>query len=340
MSDAVFAPMLADQVRNLRPGKGSTPLDIVATFDGMAAHLWNLADNSHMADFRPLYAVQSIAIATDTESPLLLTGDRAIRIFDASEDSPRFGQTISKISDPHRGVVTSLKFSPDKASRRFVSCGADGSAELWQWNADLNAAVSIRSLQTTSPTQTRPGISEASWSPNGQLVVLTNRDGSFSIIDVEKPEVPVLNLKIDTDETISLNAGSFYSDGQFIAVGGQMVESGASCGWIYDVSDMKQPRLHATINGHEAGGIRSLAFMPDSSYVVTGGADGAAILWNWQPQRRDATGLAAYEAYQFLFEGESVAHQAPITSLAVSDSGTIASVSEDGTAIIWRNPFK
>ncbi|MFY9256690.1 MAG: protein kinase [Fuerstiella sp.] len=360
ISDAVFAPEQAAQVASTDgtdgtsksvagPASADQP-GIVATFDGTAAHLWNLNDNAHLADFRPLYAVHSTALSPNAEHPLLLTGDRAIRIFDAAEDSERFGQTIFKISDPHRGVVTSLCFAPNSHANRFVSCGADGSALLWNWDAALNQATIESCLKAVGPDRAgfdiaqphgeRVAIVQASWSPDEKLVLLVNRAGQFSIIDLANPETPLVEFQLKSTEPIRLETGCFSSDGRFVALAGQLSEGGSSAGWVYDLSDMSAPQLHATITGHEAGGIRSLAFLPDSSYLLTGGADGAAIIWNWQPQRVGESGLAAYEAFQLLANGKAIAHQAPVTSLVVSESGTIASASEDGTAIIWRNPFQ
>jgi len=335
ISDAVFAPQAADASATNSGDEAQIFPDIIATFDGTAAHLWDLNNNSHLADFRPLFAVKSTALSSNTENPLLLTGDRAIRIFDASENSDHFGQTLSKISEPHKGVVTTLCFAQQKGANRFVSGGADGSAVLWEWNPDSKTASKIRWLQTAGPA-----VAEASWAPNGKSVLLTNRDGVFIVVDTENPQTPLVDFKLKTADNIKLNTGCFSYDGCYVAVAGQMIDTGSSVGWVYDLTSINEPRLHATITGHEAGGIRGLAFLPNTPYLVTGGTDGAAIIWNWQPERSSEATLAAYEAFQLLADGETVAHKATISSVAVSVNGSIATASEDGTAIIWRNPFQ
>jgi WD40 repeat protein len=151
----------------------------------------------------------------------------------------------------------------------------------------------------------------------------------------------LLDIKVAAAGPLQLECGDYSRDGRSIAVGGQMTDSGESVGWIYTINkdSPTQPHLHCTINGHDAGGISSLAFLPDSPHVVTGGADGATIAWNWQPQRRQTDRIQAYEAYQFLVDGKVNAHQAPINSLTVSATGIIATASDDGTAIVWQNPF-
>ena len=52
VSDAVFPPQ-----------KSADGAEIIATFDGTSAHLWNLKDRSHVADFRPLFAIQATALS-------------------------------------------------------------------------------------------------------------------------------------------------------------------------------------------------------------------------------------------------------------------------------------
>ena len=73
---------------------------------------------------------------------------------------------------------------------------------------------------------------------------------------------------------------------------------------------------------------------PESPYLVSGGNDGAAIIWNW-------SATTPYEAYRFLMRDMfGAVHRAAVTDLAVAEStGAIATCSDDGTAIIWKNPL-
>ncbi|MDG2127214.1 MAG: protein kinase [Fuerstiella sp.] len=337
ISDAVFAPQSvatsANEQITSTPETGLS--DVIATFDGTAAHLWDLENYTHLADFRPLFAVQSTALSVGPDQPLLLTGDRAVRIFQADADSPGYGHTLSKISDPHRGVVTSLSFA--RGNRFFVSSGADGSAALWEWKADISESRLVRWLRTEGAA-----VVHVAWSSDGADILLVCADGCVSVLSAEDSEQNSVDITISAAGPLRLECGDYAADGRSIAVGGQLTESGASIGWIYtlDDDDSIPPQLHCKINGHDAGGIRTLAFLPDSPYVVTGGADGAAIAWNWQPQRTQTPGLQAYEAYQFLVDGDVRAHRAPINSLAVSSAGNIATASDDGTSIVWKNPFR
>ena len=138
---------------------------------------------------------------------------------------------------------------------------------------------------------------------------------------------------------------SLRSDGRFLAVCGKMQNGGVSTAWIFEQSmdaesNLEKLVVHCRLDGHEAGGIKGIGFLKKSPYVVTAGADGACLVWNWMPERSGERPIQAYEAFQFLSDANRVAHQAPINSISVSDQGHVATVSDDGTAVLWKNPFR
>ena len=109
--------------------------------------------------------------------------------------------------------------------------------------------------------------------------------------------------------------------------------------------------MHATFEGHGFGGIKALKFIPSnpeteaapgnrSPYLVSAGDDGAAILWNWRPDR-ESTGFTATEAYRFIALDPEMtdAHRGAINDIAVTNTGLIVTGSEDGTAVVWPNPL-
>ena len=181
----------------------------------------------------------------------------------------------------------------------------------------------------------------AGFTADNTRLLLAAEDGEVLVRDLsENAEQPIrFSVKPD-DAAVRIFAAAIRADGRYAAVVGRLAESGESIGWVYALTDDRQPRLHAVIHGHEAGGIRGIAFLPDSPYVVTGGADGDVLIWNWQPDRKSESAIDAYEAYQFLVSDRPKSHKAPVADLSVSDNGLIATVSDDGTAIIWQNPFR
>ncbi len=333
------APQLgiSDAVFGTHRGENGNAVQTIATFNGTAAHLWNLSDNSHIADFRPLYVVKALAYSAAAGSHLLLTGDRSIRIFDADPQSPGFRRTLTKISNPHQGLITSLSVVSAPAGTNipmhFVSTGNDGSALLWEWNDDEQSVHLVRRLRM-------PGESlvASSFSANGERLLLTSRDGNAWVYGL-KDDAPELSINVNSDAELQLNAASVSPNGRHVALVGQLTESGESIGWVYDVTG-ETPVLHCRIRGHEAGGINAVAFLPRTSHIATGGADGDVLLWNWHAKRPAGRALEAYEAFQFLIDQKSKAHDAAVTALSVSTDGHLASASADGTAIFWKNPFQ
>ncbi|MCA9082798.1 MAG: protein kinase [Planctomycetaceae bacterium] len=330
ITDAVFSIAPTDSTA-LDAGPAA---DIIATFDGTAAHLWDLQSGRHLADFRPLFSVQSTALSSALKQPILLTGDRAIRIFDADENSPQFSEPLSKITDPHRGIVTALNFHPTES--KFVSAGADGSAAIWNWNG-VSKEVSLDRwlLQKGEP------IVNAVWRRNDLVIVSV--DGTIqlmSTVDTNSPPIQ-FSIRSEQKESVILQCAAVSDDGQYLAVGGQIKETGQSVGWILKAPAATPLTVHCDIQGHDAGGIQAIDFLPGTSHVVTGGADGAAILWNWHRDEEPSESgkLLAYEVYTLLADGQRVAHPAPINAVSVSSSGRIATASDDGTAILWKNPF-
>lgn len=354
ISDAVFAPSASSgpSAADDSPDKLSSP-NVIATFDGTAAHLWDLNTRSHLLDFRPLYAVNATALAGDAQRTLLLTGDRAIRIFHASPSSPEFGQTLFKINHPHDGIVTSLQFAPHPTANVFLSAGADGSVALWKWDADQQLATCQARLDIASfavnktnsdtaaapPSAVRSPVAATSWTPDGGRFLVATASGRVAVFDANNTDHPVADIRVEDAQEVKISAAEFSPTGRFLAVAGQVLQSGQSAGWIYDLQPLDAPELHAQILGHEAGGIRCLAFVAESPYIVTGGADGAALIWNWQPERADEDALQAYEAFQLLTNNTTVAHPAPVTAVVASRNGRIVTASDDGTAIVWRNPL-
>jgi WD40 repeat protein len=315
----------------------------LATFDGTAAHLWDLQDGRHLTGFRPLFAVSAAVLADNHGQSLLLTGDRTVRGFQATSSSPEYGRPVFKLADPHLGIVTSIAVAPNSPAGqyRFATAGADGSAAIWNWNSETQTIDRIRDLPSIEGR-----IAELSWSPDGGRLLQVAENGIVHLHAVSSPESDAIPIRIGDatdrqpgDSSYRLMCGRFSADGNSFAVAGQVAESGESIGWVYSVHGQQKPHLHCTFSGHESGGVHSLGFVPDSPYLVSGGADGAVIVWNWQPEQDDAL-LQAYEAYQFLGADRTTAHAAAVNMLSVSSDGNVLSASEDGIAIVWKNPFR
>lgn len=327
ISDAIFSPV--------RDSNQTTQK--IATFDGVAAHLWDLKSGVQLAAFRPLFSVSSLARSAHQRS-LLLTGDRSIRFFQASALDKGFGRCVFKIEDPHSGVVNALEFNPNQPDV-FASAGSDGSVCFWNWEQGETSAQLIRRVVLQDDAV---NVVAVSWLSDGNHVWLASEQGSLNLIN-ENGTV-VVHCDLLKKANVEVADIAVRSDGRFLAVCGKDSDGGISAAWIFelraaDEHGAKELVLHCRLSGHEAGGIQAIQFVPNSPYLVTAGADGACLIWNWMPDRSEERPIEAYEAFQFLTLDGEVAHQAPINAISITDQGDVATVSDDGTAKLWRNPF-
>ncbi|MEZ6060660.1 MAG: hypothetical protein R3C19_09880 [Planctomycetaceae bacterium] len=327
ISDAVFAP--------------SSPSETAArivTLDGVAAHLWNLRDRSHIADFRPMFAVSAVALMDDGDECLLLTGDQSVRAFSTKDAGSTRERTRFKISSPHHGIITSIAVNPVSGSRQFASSAADGSVSVWEISPDSDRAKHLRNIDTGGSP-----VSQVAWSPDGRWLLAVSEHAAAYLYSTKRPDDDAVKIPLPQPqdrESCVLLCGCFSPDGRRIAIGGRTTDTSEGIGWVWNWSpDDDDPlHLHGTLRRQTSGGLRKLAFVPESPYLVTGEHDGAAVIWNWQPDRKEGS-VPAYPVFELIAPDRRTAHAAPVTAVDVADGRTILTAGEDGTAILWKNPF-
>lgn len=343
-TDAQFASELS-----ARTGR-----DLIATFDGNAAQLWDLAEGSHVASFRGPFPIDCLAFGGDDDDGLLLSGGVTLRVFDGNVGHTLFGQPLFRAQSPHRGRVLSMDLCPTQREL-FVTTGSEGTALLWRWVSSRKQAVVQKSLWSHSS----PLVS-VRWSPGGDRLLLVGSDGWAGIVTTEGQLL--LTVKPGLTEDLELFCGEYSHDGRHVVVAGRVSGTAESAGWVFPCEDSATQSVTSStesrpssgseagiqqsvpnmtpvcrFSGHGAGGITSAAFVRHSPYLVSGGTDGALILWNWQ-QPLPGEVDTAYEAYRFMTEDQLTAHRAAVTAVSISAAGQIASASDDGTIILWTNP--
>lgn len=329
--------------------------NLIATFDGTAAQLWNLDSSKLETTFQPMQAVRAkrlsgddqdsflpIALSKDDQHSFLATGGRSLRIYNSHEADAGYAQTLCKVMDPHAGGVTALAFTKDK--QKLASGGADGTVKIWNWEASAGR------LERPVKEELNSGVVvDLKWSDDGNTLLVVCAQRGFLLdlntappqkINLDMPGQAAQQADIAGDEGllegIVFRCGDVKRDGTAIVLAGRSEITGGSIGLLYRQQDGRFVLQPDSFSGHGAGGITCAKFVetPESPYLVSGGNDGAAIIWNW-------SGDTPYEAYRFLMRDlYGAVHRAAVTDLAVAEStGAIATCSDDGTAIIWKNPL-
>ncbi|RMH70837.1 MAG: CHAT domain-containing protein [Cyanobacteria bacterium J007] len=173
----------------------------------------------------------------------------------------------------HSQPVITVAMSPD--GKMVASGGQDNTIMLW----DLATGQLLRRL-----TGHGSPILSLAFSPDGKTLASSSNhefnDGTIALWDVETGQ-----LKQSLGRSlVALRVGSlaFSPDGQYLASGhiGFTLLDTAIRIWQLDtgknVYDLK---------GH-GWEVTSVAFSKDGKLVVSGGADGAIMLWNWRAERR------------------------------------------------------
>lgn len=221
------------------------------------------------------------ALRSATISP---DGDRIVAV--ADDKTARIwndmGETVAVLRG-HEDALLSATFSPDE--KRIVTTSTDRTARLWDAaSGELIAIfpdVSEISASSRPDGQTSTEVS-AEFSPDGRTVVVV-------VVTGKALDGPV-------QETTTQD---------------RAVETGTARLW--DTT----PTL---LRGH-TGAVRSTAFSPDGTRLVTGSDDGTARVWN------TVTG-----AVTAILRG----HQAAVLSVAFNPDGKrIVTASRDGSAMIW-----
>jgi WD40 repeat protein/serine/threonine protein kinase len=320
--------------------QGGEQGNLLATFDGTVAQIWNLADGQHLISCRPQRKVSSLALSRDPAHSVLAMGTDSLLLFNA-ESGSSFGQTLAKLPRAHSGRISALEFSPVASAFQLASGSEDGSVSIWKWSRENN-------VLTLESTYSGTGVVEdVEWSADGRTL-LAVRAKSGSLIDpTAKTDSPIAIPESMASTTFL--CGCLSVSGDAIALAGSNSGSG-STGFVMQRGDDGTFALHSVFEGHGFGGIKALKFIPPNPaatgladrtpYLISAGDDGAAILWNWRPDR-ESSGFPATEAYRFIALDPEMtdAHRGAINDIAVTSNGLIVTGSEDGTAVVWPNPL-
>lgn len=314
----------------------------ILTFDGNTARLWSNESRDQIASFRGPFPIRDVAL-TSGDSPLAVSAGLTLRIFDGRVSEGQGGKPLFRIPE-EQGVEVTCIAPDEQPSPRLAFADSSGVVRLGDWDQTTNTLMIRWSLKAVESP-----VAALRWTPKHDLLAVVSVLGEIVLVNTDG--IATVRTRLPDSPSCRVTSADIDSTGQFLALAGERVSTSESIGWILSdlmsqqgqqKTDPDAPVAERLANvvcqfsGHSAGGITAVHFVPSSPYLISGGHDGAIIIWNWQNPLPGSVPVA-YEAYRFLSETQPAAHAAPVTSLDVS-STQLASAGEDGKVILWKLP--
>ncbi len=306
------------------------------------AKLWNIPQRKEIAtlnasEMRP---VQAMAYAPDGKTLALAGDDRTVRLLD-----PHTGELLFAL-DGHEELVTCLAYAPDGT---LATGSTDRTVRLWNGKT----GQPIRTLQGHAGA-----VLALAFSGDGKKIASAGDEQAIKLWDADSGD-PAGEFG---DQAATVRALAFAVDGQSLANGSDdgmirisyldrktapitlkahqgfiraLAFSGPHLASASEDGTVKvwtaapgpawkpQPDNEPRVLGGHNGGVLSLQFTPSGNTLISGGRDGAIIVWDWAQGRPRAV-LAG--------------HRAAVTGLALHPRGEhLVSGGAGGGLLRWRS---
>lgn len=307
------------------------------TFQSRSVLLGNLNASPKLIKYLTNHTAVVSSIAFSPDGAILASGswDNSIILWDVASGDP-IGQPLTG----HTDTITNITFSHDGRTLASVSCGQrNNSDSTFSFSSAFDPSFSIKycvegkiifwdidTQKQYAIIEDIPAITNITFSPNDKILAadgckephpLACLSGEIILFDVESYQPTAVVSDMPRITTIAFN-----SNGESLAAG-----YADNTIILWDISTIfEQAKVYATDQniakmflGHTSI-VNSVAFSPDNKTLISGGSDGAIILWN--PDTR--------KIKRFLPVG------IPVNNIAISPDGKIlASGVGNGSIILW-----
>jgi WD40 repeat protein/predicted Ser/Thr protein kinase len=233
---------------------------LVSTSEDKLAHIWDPATGNLLATCQGHTSkVLGAAFSPDGARVVTASFDGTVRQWDAAT-----GREVEPPYDRHTGEVAAAVYSPD--GQWIASTGSDRTVRVWRATGRQDVAV----LHGHTGT-----VVEAAFAPGGRrLASLSHNRGIGSVGDDT-----VRVWEVDPEETLPVLRGhTSYVYPVACSADGRWIASGSWDKWVR-LWDANTGELCATLPHLKI--VRTLAFGPDSDWLVSAGDDpGRLLLWD------------------------------------------------------------
>ncbi|TAD79227.1 MAG: hypothetical protein EA001_04795 [Oscillatoriales cyanobacterium] len=275
---------------------------ISASYD-RTVRLWRLQPESIVQITAHTDRIYGLDISQDGSTILSAGSDRQVKLWDRKTRQPTY------FTDPGGGIG-SAAISPD--GQTILVGNNDGHVRLWSRSGRLQRILTDTKSVASSQNPNNPNdqtVSSVAFSPNGELIAATYRNGRGYVWRRNGQTVTQFELASSDDRAKRLNSITFSPDSKWLATGGHDN--------LIRIWNLQGQQVR-TLAGHSSA-VTDVTFSPDGRFLASAGDDSTVRIWT-----------ANGNLIRVLGHGDAV------NSVRFSPDGLfLAAASWDGSVTLW-----